>query len=127
MRTFYIFGIQEEFMKTYKKQKNMLFNILQQVYFMEREDVTFAYHILNQFILPLDKIHLDNKIFIALHRYAYYKKQEDIHYISQVETDEVSTLVIKKSMMKVKTNKVYSTFFKVFEDSLANYFVFYCQ
>lgn len=123
MRTFYIFNIQEEFRKTYENQKAMLFNFLYQLYFMDKDEASFAYHILNQMIIPLDKSSLDNKIFIALHRYAYYKKQGNVHYINQVEIDEISTLVIKRAMMKLKTNKEYSAFFKIFEDSLANYFV----
>ena len=60
MRVYFIFDIKEEFINLYKGNERVLYNILKQIYYLEKEEVEYGYHLFKQlffnklkFIVPV--------------------------------------------------------------------------
>ena len=64
MKVYFIFDIKEEYIKLYEDNERVLYNILKQVYYLEKEEVSFGYNILNQLVNRIEKQILDQFIFI---------------------------------------------------------------
>ena len=52
-----------------------------------------------------------------------YSKRGNIHYFNNLYKDEVSRLIAKKSYIKIETEQITSSFFKVLNDYSQNFFV----
>lgn len=111
MRVFYVFDMQDEFVSLYKNNPRTLYRILRQIYYMHQEDIHYGFNLFHQIVERIDKSKLDQYLFLKLHREATYSKRDNIHYINNLYQDEVSTLEIKNTHMKIETNHDISSFF----------------
>ena len=50
MKVYYIFKIKKEFVNLYKDTPSILFNILRNIYYLDKESVEYGYHLFNQLI-----------------------------------------------------------------------------
>ncbi len=123
MRVFYVFPMKKEFVDLYKETPRLLYNILRQIYYLHEEDVHYGFNLFHQIIEKNEKDHLDQYLYLKLHREMAYSKKENIHYINDLYRDEVSTLEVKNTHMKMTTDHDFSSFFQVLEDYQSNYFV----
>lgn len=111
MRVYFIFDIKEEFINLYRGNERILYNILKQIYYLEKEEVEYGYHLFKQLINPIDKTKIDRYLFLKLHQDIPYSKRNNIHYYNNLYKDEVSRLVVKKSYIKIETEQLSSSFF----------------
>ena len=123
MKVYFIFEIKEEFVSLYLDNSRVLFNILRNIYFLEREEVEFGYSLFRQITNPIDKNFIDRRIFLKCHQDIPYSKRSNIHYINNLYRDEVSRLIVKNSYIRLEMEQVKSSFFDILRDYSDNYFV----
>ena len=123
MRLYYIFSIKSDVAKLYKDKPSSLYKILENIYYMHREDINYGFNIFKQITNRIKKQELSNEIYIKLHKELVYSKLDDEHIINDLYHDEVSILRIKNSHLIVESNKSYSSFFKILNDYNQEYFI----
>lgn len=123
MKVYFIFDVKEQFISLYQNNYRVLYNILRQIYYLDREEVNYAYTLFRQLVNTIDKNTIDRDIFLKLHRDIPYSKRGNVHYINNLYKDEVSRLTIKKSYIRLETEQLNSSFFGVLKKYSSNYFV----
>ncbi len=123
MRVYFIFSIKLEFINLYYNNKNILYSILKQIYYLDSNELKYGYNIYNQLINDIDKNDLDKFLYIKLHRNIPYSKRENIHIYNNLYKDEVSKLIVKRSYIKLETENNYSSFFKYLKEYNNSLFV----
>ncbi len=123
MKVYFIFDVKKEFINLYKGNERVLYHILRQIYYLEKEEVEYGYNLFNQLINKIPKHDLDKKIFIKYHQDIPYSKRGDTHYINNLYKDEVSRLTIKSSYIKLELEQKTSTFLNILPDFSSNYFL----
>ena len=113
MKVYFIFDVKEQFISLYQNNYRVLYNILRQIYYLDREEVNYAYTLFRQLVNTIDKNTIDRDIFLKLHRDIPYSKRGNVHYINNLYKDEVSRLTIKKSYIRLETEQLNSSFFEV--------------
>ena len=122
MKVYYIFKIKKEFVNLYKDTPSVLYNILKNIYYLEKEEVDYGYNLFNQLITPINKSKLDRSIFLKFHQDIPYSKRKDTHYINNLYRNEISRLTINKSYLKLEIEQNFSSFCKILDDELDNLF-----
>ena len=125
MRVYFIFDIKEEFINLYKGNERVLYNILKQIYYLEKEEVEYGYHLFKQLINSLDKIKIDRYLFLKLHQDIPYSKRNNIHYYNNLYKDEISRLEVKHSYIRIEAEQLSSSFFHYL--TLLNSRLFVCE
>ena len=123
MKVYFIFDIKKEFINLYKGNERVLYNILRQLYYLEKEEVAFGFNLFTQLINKIPKNDIDRKIFVKYHQDIPYSKRGEVHYINNLYKDEISRLTIKSSYMKLEVENNSKAFFKILSDFSENYFV----
>lgn len=123
MRVYFIFDIKREFVHLYKENERVLFNILKQIYFLQKEEVKYGYNLFSQLINKINNVEIDKYIFLKLHQDIPYSKRNNVHYFNNLYKDEVSRLLAKKSYIRLETEQITSSFFKVLNNYSPNFFV----
>lgn len=123
MKVYFIFDIKQEFINLYKGNERVLYNILRQIYYLEKEEVEFGYNLFSQLINIIPKTEIDRKLFIKYHQDIPYSKRGETHYINNLYKDEISRLTIKKSYIRLELEQETSTFLNILPDFSSNYFV----
>lgn len=123
MRVYFIFDIKQEFINLYQGNERVLFNILKQIYYLDREELKYGFSLFDQLINKIDKNDLDKYLFLKLHQNIPYSKKGDIHIYNNLYKDEVSRLIVKKSYIKLEAEQISSSFFAIINNYNKNYFV----
>ncbi len=122
MKVYYIFKLKEEFFELYKDTPSVLYSILRNIYYLDREEVDYGYNLFKQLTLPIEKNRMDRELFIKYHQDIPYSKKKDIHYINDLYRNEVSRLLINNSYLRLELEQNYSTFFKILREEDNNLF-----
>ncbi len=122
MRIYYIFNIKDEFVKLYRDYPSTLYGILNHMYHMRDNDLTYGYNLFNQIALPIDKEKIDRDIFVMLHNKMIYSKKDGEHIINDLYKDDVSILKVKHTHILLNSNKSYTEFFRILESENPNLF-----
>ena len=123
MKVYYIFKLKNEITSLYRDTPSVLYNILRNIYYLEREEVDYGYNLFKQLTLPIDKDKIDREIFIKFHQDIPYSKRKDVHYINNLYRNEISRLVINNSYLRLELEQNFSTFFKILKEEDNNLFV----
>ena len=123
MYTYYIFNIKEEFKDLYGDNPSGLYNILNNIKNIKYDEANFGITFLKQLTRKIEKQHLDNYLFIKMHKEAFYSKKENIHYYSDGILNEISNLEVMNSCIRIITNKENSIFIKYLERYSTNFFI----
>ncbi len=123
MRVFYIFSIKEEFVSLYRNNPSTLFNMLKQIYYMHQEDINYGFTLFSQLVRRVEKDEIDRDLFLRLHKEICYNKREHKHIINHLYKDEISVLEVKRTHLKLETNKDFSTYFNILGNYDINYFI----
>ena len=123
MKVYYIFKIKNEFVSLYKDTPSVLYNILKNIYYMDKDSVEYGYNLFNQLIQTIDKIQLDRDIYIYMHQDIPYIKKKDIHIIHNLYKNEISKLRINNFYMKLELEQDFSSFYPYLESKEKNLFV----
>lgn len=123
MRIYFIFKIKEEYIDLYKDTPNTLYNILNQMYYMKRNEIGYGFNLFNQMIERIDKFDLDKYLYVLLHTKMKYSKKGDEHVLNNLYKDEVSVLKVKSTHILINANKSYTEFFVLLNQYDPNFFV----
>ena len=123
MRIYFIFKIKEEYIDLYKDTPNTLYNILNQMYYMKRNEIGYGFNLFNQMIERIDKFDLDKYLYVLLHTKMKYSKKGDEHILNNLYKDEVSVLKVKSTHILINANKSYTEFFVLLNQYDPNFFV----
>ena len=123
MKVYYVFKIKKEIINLYKDIPSVLYNILKNIYYLEKTEVEYGYNLFNQLIIPIDKNKLDRELYIKLHNDIPYSKRGNIHYINNLYKNAVSRLSICNYYFKLELEQNYSSFFKILYEEDSNLFV----
>ena len=123
MKVYFIFDVKDEFIKLYTGNERVLYSILKQIYFLEKDEITFGYNLFSQLTNIIEKNEIDRKIFLKFHQDVPYSKKGQIHYINNLYKDEISRLIIRKSYIRLESEQNFSTFFSILKNFSNNFFV----
>ena len=123
MRIYFVFKIKEEYIDLYKDTPNTLYNILNQMYYMKRNEIGYGFNLFNQMIERIDKFDLDKYLYVLLHTKMKYSKKGDEHVLNNLYKDEVSVLKVKSTHILINANKSYTEFFVLLNQYYPNFFV----
>lgn len=122
MRNYYIFSVKEEFVKLYHDRPSSLYEILKQIYCLNKKDLNYAIQVFSSLTDKIDRDYLNRKMYLKYHKEMVYTKTEKEHIINNLYKDEVSILTVKRSHLLLSTNHSYSSFFNILVDYQANFF-----
>lgn len=123
MRIYFVFKVKEEYIDLYKDTPNTLYNILNQMYYMKRNEIGYGFNLFNQMINRFDKFDLDKYLYVLLHTKMKYSKKGDEHVLNNLYKDEVSVLKVKSTHILINANKSYTEFFVLLNQYDPNLFV----
>lgn len=113
MRTFYIFKINDEFATLTKNCPYNLFKSMEQIYYTDKTDLSVAYNIYEQMILPFNKNRVNIDIFKEYRDNDFYTKYDNTHMINNFYNDEQTKLIVNSSFMLLRTSILKPTFFNI--------------
>ena len=125
MRIYYIFSIREEFYDLYKDYPRGLYNILLEIYEMNKKDLEYGYNLFKQLVMPINKYDLDRCIYKELKNKMRYSRNRDEHIINNLYSDEVSIMKIKNTHIVINTIQNYTEFFELLNKY--KYLLFACD
>lgn len=102
MEVYFIFDIKEELKKLYLDNEIVLFDLLRQIYLLDKNDIDFGYTSFKQIINFIDKDKLDRDIFIKYHKLIPYSKVGGIHIFNNAYKNEITKLMVKKAYLKLE-------------------------
>ncbi len=111
MRIYYVFKVKEEYIELYRDTPNTLYNILNQMYYMKKNEIGYGFNLFHQMIDRIDKFDLDKYLYILMHTKMKYSKKGDEHILNNIYKDEVSVLKVKSTHLIINANKSYTEFF----------------
>ena len=105
MRTFLIFLINDSYYTLYRNYPKSIYNILNQIYHLKKDNLTFASNILKSITEEIDKEEIDKKLFLKLHKDIPYSKRGSIHIFNNFYLGEITTMEIKYKYIKITSSK----------------------
>ena len=114
MRRFYIFNVRSELQNLYKENFDSLYKILNSLYNMSSDELSYGYNLFKQICTKIDTLAINNKLYLKMHNDLVYTKIDNEHVINNLYKDEVSVLKVKKSHMVLDCNTSYSSFLVYF-------------
>ena len=123
MKTYYIFNIKEEFKALYINNTSSLYKMLNSIRILKYDEIGVGFSFLKQLTKKMEKLTLDNYLYIKMHRFAFYSKNKNIHYYSDGALDEVSTLEVMNGYIKITTNKEIPVFLKILKNYSDDFFI----
>ena len=125
MRIYYIFSIKDEFYELYKDYPRALYNILKEIYEMNKKDIDYGLNLFKQIAIPINKYDLDKKIYNELREKMRYSRNRDEHIINNLYSEEVSIMKIKNTHIIINTIQSYTEFFELLNKY--KYLLFACD
>ncbi len=113
MRTFYIFKINQEFSNLLKNSPYNLFKTLEQIYYLNKNDLQTAFKMFETIAIPINKRKLNIEIFDEFKDNENYTKFSNTHMINNYYTDEKSRLTIKNSHLILTSTNYVPSYFKI--------------
>jgi len=123
MRIYFVFKIKEEYIDLYKDTPSTLYNILNQMYYMKRNEFGYGFNLFNQIIDLIDKFDLDKYLYVLMHTKMKYSKKGEAHVLNNLYKDEVSILKVNKTHVLINSNKSYTEFFVLLNQYDSRFFV----
>ena len=104
MRTFYIFKINKEMGILLKESPYNLFKSLESIYLLDKASVGYGKELLDQIIVPIDKVKFNKLIYEKNKDNDFYMKIGDNHRIFNKYRKEETNILVKNSHILMKTN-----------------------
>ena len=88
-----------------------LYKSMEQIYYTKIKDVSVAYNIFEQIVMPLNKKKINLEIFRTYKESDHYTKFNNVHMINNFYNDEQTKLVVNNSFMKLTSTMARPSFF----------------
>lgn len=113
MRTFYLFKIKKTYYNLTKESPYNLYQALENIYHLKKEELKNAYLFFNQIKENFNKDRLDRNLYNAFKEKYTYTNFNYTHLINDYYTDEKTKLIINKTYLYIKSTKEIPIFLKV--------------
>ena len=123
MRTFYIFNINKEIAKLYKDNEFVLYDILYEIYKLDKEDIMLGFKFFNQFANRINKGDINIFLYNNMKNNMTYIKTMDRHAINDKLNNEFSEIIIHNSHILLKSNTELSKFIFLLSKYQNDFFV----
>lgn len=123
MRNFYIFNIDSSIAKLYKENEFVLYDILYEIYKLDKDEILLGFKFFKQFVSRINKGDINVFIYNNLKNNMTYMKTMDKHVIYDKFGNENSEIKIHNSHILLKTNKEISKFIFLLSKYKNNFFV----
>jgi len=115
MRIYYVFNIKEDYYQLYKDYPRALYNLLLEIYEMNKDDIDYGYSLFKQIAKPIDKEYMDKDISLFLKDQMRYSRTNGEHIINNIFSHEVSIMKIKRTHIVINTIQSYTEFFEIMD------------
>lgn len=109
VRVYNIFMINTHFTKLYKNKPKTLYQMLEQISKVNKKDYKFAFKLFEQIALPLNRIDINK--YIEKRDKNHIKIGDATYILNDINTHEVTKILIGASHIKVISNKNYPDIF----------------
>ncbi|MFA5602190.1 MAG: sporulation inhibitor of replication protein SirA [Bacilli bacterium] len=123
MRTYYIFCINNHFCTFYKENPHIIYDMLNQLYKLNKKDFMMGYRLFEQMCLPFNKNSLNEYIYNNHNKDISYQHINNNHIINNIYTNELSKLIVKNIYIKITTNLPYSILYNTLNRYNENLFI----
>lgn len=112
MRTYYVFKIKKPYFTLTKNSPYNLYKVLEDIYYLNSDQIKIAYNFFSQIREYFDKEQLDNALYEHYKNKDNYSKIKNTHMIYDYFSNERTKLIINKSYLYLKSTKDIPTFLK---------------
>ena len=114
MRIYYIFKINEDYAKLTKNKPFNLYQVLENIYLMNNEDLILSYKMFEEVAIQIDRKNINTLIFNLYKDNLNYSCFNNVHTYNDYLKGEETKLILNNSHIKVKSNQNFPTFLRDF-------------
>jgi len=111
MRTLYVFKIKKEYKSLVKHKEFNLYEAINSINYINKDDISYAYNLLLSINVPLNKYQINKMIYNNLKKLDGYTLFKNRHKYINYFTKEESELIVKYNYMLLISNKENNLFF----------------
>lgn len=115
MRQFFIFKIKDEFAILTKKNPNHLYRTLEQIYYVDRNDLELGIDLFERIIEKLNPKQIDIDLFKKYKENYFYTKYRNVHQIYDVYRHEKTKLIVNRTYLEMESSVLRPSFLKDLE------------
>lgn len=112
MRQFFIFKIKDEFAILTKKNPNHLYRTLEQIYYVDRNDLELGIDLFEKMVEKLNPKQIDIDLFKKYKENYFYTKYRNIHQICDVYRHEKTKLTVNRTYLEMESSVPRPSFLK---------------
>lgn len=105
MRTLYVFKIKKEYRKIVKNNEFNLYEAINSINYVKKDEVNYAYDLLMSINVPLNKFQINKMIYNNLKKLDGYTLFKNRHKYLNYFSKEESELIVKNNYMLLISNK----------------------
>jgi len=110
LKTFYIFKLNNNILSIAKSNSYNIYLLLNTIYRYNKKDIMIAFNLFDELCLPINYNFFNKYIYERLIKSESYTKFQSIHMFHDYINDEESKMIVKKSHIKIKSNKEKNVF-----------------
>ena len=122
LKTFYIFKLNKGIDKLAKKTPYNIYLLFNTIYRYNKKDVLVAFNLFDELCIPINIEFFNKFIYDLLKNNDSYTKFKSIHMYHDYLNNEESKMVVKKSHIRIKSNKDNNIFINNI-NNLSNFFI----
>jgi len=115
--------VNEHIAHFYQHQPSALFQVFEQIYALDHQDLVLGYRIFEQIAYPFHKHHLNEYIYNKHSGELSYSRNQNKHLINNIYFSEISKINVYNSHLKIKSNINYPTFIETIREFEDNIFI----
>jgi len=112
MRTLYVFKIKKEYREIVKNKEFNLYEAINSINYVKKDDINYAYELLSTINVPLNKFQINKMIYNNLKKLDGYTLFKNRHKYLNYFSKEESELIVKSNYMLLISNKEDNLFLK---------------
>ena len=105
MRTLYVFKIKKEYREIVKNKEFNLYEAINSINYVKKDDINYAYELLSTINVPLNKFQINKMIYNNLKKLDGYTLFKNRHKYLNYFSKEESELIVKNNYMLLISNK----------------------
>ena len=105
MRTLYVFKIKKEYRKIVKDREFNLYEMINSINYVKKDEINYAYELLSTINVPLNKYQINKMVYDNLKQLDGYTLFKNKHRYLNYFSKENSELIVKNNYMLLISNK----------------------
>ncbi len=116
MRRFYIFKIKKEYAMITKKNPYHLYRTLEQIYYIDRNEIHLGIEMFTRIIDVLNPKQIDIDLFKKYKENYFYTKYRNVHQIYDIYRQEKTKLTVNRTYLELESSILRPSFLKELEN-----------